>query len=323
MLWIASTIDVSLVVVLTIFEIDKQTYQAKHKRESGEIISMNMNIEKQFPPAVVSSSLASPEMRVSQSAGVEDKPSFLPEGFIPQKKHVICGRGKKVFEHPGNENYRFMVLDRVAKYKAAPTKAQKSAVVSSVFDDVTKEGAFVKEDPLTSRWYVPDDQGVREKISQFFRDCLADRYKSSKKVVAAKRRKRVSLDNSLLSPDLVNSRGPMAPVSNKKRRVSFSSAIKPSRRTSTDAFRELLLFSQQVMDCSEGEASSSTCLPTLADSRKHFKAFLEAPDSLDAPVPCDAYSLFQDDETIAPDCLSVVDTEMIFSPKSCFAACVH
>ena len=282
---------------------------------------MDSIIEKQLPLTTVSSCLVSPEIKVSQSAAVDDSPSVLPEGFFPQKCHVICGRGKKVFEHPGNENYRFMVLDRVAKYKAAPTKALKSAVVSSVFDDVTKEGAFVKEDPLTSRWHVVDDQAVREKISQFFRDCLADRYKSSK-VVAAKRRKRISLDNSML-PDLVNSFGPTTPVSNKKRRVSFSSALKPSRRTSTDAFRELLQFSQKVMaGDSDEEALPTRSLPTFADSRKHFKAFLEAPDSLSASVPFDAFSWFQDDETIAPDCLSVVDTEMIFSPKSCFA-CVH
>lgn len=290
--------------------------------QRNKTISAKLTMKKQEPELVglvSSNDLVSSDAKASRSSETDSLSRLLPDTFVPQECHVICGRGKKVFDHPGNFNYRCMVLDRVEAYKAAPTKAQKSAVVSSVFDDVTKNGAFVKEETATGRWHVVDDQAVREKISQFFRDCLTDRYKSSKKVVAAKRHKRVSLDNSML-PDLANSwHEPNVASAPKKRRVSFSEPNRACRRTSTDAFRELLQFSQKVLSGSDESLLLSTPkLPSLADSRKQLLSFLEA----DVPDSSDAISWNQDDETIAPDSLSVVDTEMVFSPKACFA-CVH
>ena len=195
--------------------------------------------------------------------------SFLAESFVPDHRHVICGRGKKVFDHSGNQNFRSMVLDRLADYKKARSKVQKSAVVSSVFDDVTSNGAFVKQDTLTRRWYIFNEHAAREKISQFFRDCLTNRYQSSKKFNEAKRKVAQEQDKILDLPRF--SRTQSAPA----KLVSAPSGAS----TSAEAFRELLLFSQEVMP---GPNGASSTLPTLADTRHRFKDFED--ESLD-PFP--------------------------------------
>ena len=56
------------------------------------------------------------------------------EGLSPSSTDVICGRGKKIFEH--NLFFRAIVMTKLPEYKVAVSKAQKSAVVSSVFDEV-------------------------------------------------------------------------------------------------------------------------------------------------------------------------------------------
>lgn len=88
------------------------------------------------------------------------------EGLAPTDTDVICGRGKKVFDHEGNQNFRCIVMGKLPEYKLAVSKAQKSAVVSSVFDEVTMEGHFIKQNPHTDMWYVVSESAAREKISQ-------------------------------------------------------------------------------------------------------------------------------------------------------------
>ena len=87
-------------------------------------------------------------------------------GSAPTAKDVICGRGKAVFLHPGNQNFRDIVMMHLPEYKTAVSKAQKSAVVSSVFDEVTAEGNFIKQNQQTDKWYVVSEAAAREKISQ-------------------------------------------------------------------------------------------------------------------------------------------------------------
>lgn len=106
----------------------------------------------------------------------------LPEEFTPGDDDVICGRGKKCYNHIGNERFRVRVLNMLDEYSQAKSKLDKSSVLSRVVDQVRQnspKGGFVKQDSTTGRWFEVGDFLAREKTSQAFRDALHDRYKSS------------------------------------------------------------------------------------------------------------------------------------------------
>ena len=105
----------------------------------------------------------------------------LPANFEPGPDDVICGRGKKCYNHIGNERFRLRVLTYLEEYSAAKSKLEKSGVLSKVVDAVRQQspdGGFVKQDDK-GNWHEVGDFLAREKTSQSFRDALHDRYKSS------------------------------------------------------------------------------------------------------------------------------------------------
>jgi hypothetical protein len=105
----------------------------------------------------------------------------LPANFEPGPDDVICGRGKKCYNHIGNERFRQRVLTFLDEYSMAKSKLDKSGVLSKVVDEVRQQspnGGFVKQDEL-GNWHEVGDFLAREKTSQSFRDALHDRYKSS------------------------------------------------------------------------------------------------------------------------------------------------
>lgn len=105
----------------------------------------------------------------------------LPANFEPGPDDVICGRGKKCYNHIGNERFRLRVLTYLEEYSAAKSKLEKSGVLSKVVDAVRQQspdGGFVKQDEK-GNWHEVGDFLAREKTSQSFRDALHDRYKSS------------------------------------------------------------------------------------------------------------------------------------------------
>ena len=105
----------------------------------------------------------------------------LPESFEPGPDDVICGRGKKSYNHVGNERFRQRVLTFLDEYSRAKSKLDKSAVLSKVVSEVRQNsprGGFIKQD-ANGVWFEVGDFLAREKTSQAFRDALHDRYKSS------------------------------------------------------------------------------------------------------------------------------------------------
>ena len=105
----------------------------------------------------------------------------LAPGFVPGEDDVICGRGKKCYNHVGNTRFRQRVVAMLDEYANAKSKLDKSNVLSQVMDQVRRAspgGGFVKQDE-SDRWYEVGDFLAREKTSQAFRDALHERYKSS------------------------------------------------------------------------------------------------------------------------------------------------
>ncbi|KAL7570266.1 hypothetical protein ACA910_020688 [Epithemia clementina (nom. ined.)] len=107
---------------------------------------------------------------------------LLPEGYRPGEHDVLCGRGRKCFNHSGNVKFRAIVQSFLPQYSKAVAKLEKSYILSDVVEQVRKNsgvGGFIKKDPDTGRWYEVGDFLAREKTSQAFRDVLHDKYKSS------------------------------------------------------------------------------------------------------------------------------------------------
>jgi hypothetical protein len=130
----------------------------------------------------------------------------LPEKYVLGEHDVICGRGRRCFNHIGNQRFRTMVEESLSKYAEASAKLEKTYIICEVVNQVRKNspnGGFVKKDPVNGRYFEvgdflavrapgqsPDcDTQQREKTSQAFRDALHDLYKSSN---AAKKKRRIS-----------------------------------------------------------------------------------------------------------------------------------
>ena len=91
----------------------------------------------------------------------------------PGPNDVICARGKRAFNHPGNRRFRNMVESYMERYSMAATKLEKSMLVSQIVDGVRHAdppGGFLREseDEVTgcSRWYEVGDAVAREKVGQ-------------------------------------------------------------------------------------------------------------------------------------------------------------
>lgn len=114
---------------------------------------------------------------------------LLPADFEPCGNYVICGNKRKYFESKGNIRFREVCKLFLQEYVQAPTKIEKSAVVTKVMNILRKdcpEGAFVS--PQGGRWYAVSERTAREKVGTYFRDCLSDSYKSSAKNKIARRK---------------------------------------------------------------------------------------------------------------------------------------
>ena len=91
----------------------------------------------------------------------------------------------------GNRRFRITVDMFRERYSATSDRLVKSALVTKVLDilyEACPVGAFIKY--KDGRWWNVDDKTAREKVGAYFRDSLADSYKSSAKSKIARRRAR-------------------------------------------------------------------------------------------------------------------------------------
>jgi hypothetical protein len=115
----------------------------------------------------------------------EPKMQLLPESFYPSEHDFICGRGRKIFMHAGNQRFRKLVESRLQEYSNAATKLEKSCIICEMVVHVrsnSPDGGFVKRSSKEGRWYQLQEFLSREKTSQAFRDALSDQSKSINEV---------------------------------------------------------------------------------------------------------------------------------------------
>ena len=127
----------------------------------------------------------------------------LPVDFIPGKYDVICGRGSRVWAHPGNQHFRRLVAMRLQEYAKTSTKLEKSYILYAVVAQIrlnSPHGGFVRKCSEERRWYEVGDFLAREKTSQAFRDALHDQYKSSNEAKKKRRKNGGSGSSSKSAP---------------------------------------------------------------------------------------------------------------------------
>ena len=98
-------------------------------------------------------------------------PRPLPPHFVPSTCHVVCGKGKACYTHPGNQAFRKLVKINLARYTGATNRFEKSKVANEIAQFIMQNGGgFVKMDPNTGRWLDVGDAAAKEKVSQTMRE---------------------------------------------------------------------------------------------------------------------------------------------------------
>ena len=102
--------------------------------------------------------------------------------IVPSRFDVIVGRGKFCTSHPGNIDFKRIIQSHLDVYANAPSKLDKSIVVSSIIEMVRTQsplnGGFLKR-TRTGEFRIVSDRVAREKVGQALRDSLQSRYLSS------------------------------------------------------------------------------------------------------------------------------------------------
>jgi hypothetical protein len=86
----------------------------------------------------------------------------------------LCGRSKHNFDHIGNRRLRILVANKLEAYVSAPTRRDKSDIISEVAEQVRQGchgGGFVRKDK-DGQWTEVGPTMAREKVSHAFRDSL-------------------------------------------------------------------------------------------------------------------------------------------------------
>ena len=151
------------------------------------------SLEPQSLSASASSTTSIPTTFSKAIAGTlipHEEKILLPPSFTPSPHSVVIGRGRACATATGTLRLKVLVQNRLNQYGSARSKEEKSAIISSIVDsvrDACPAGAFVKQDS-ENQWWEVEDSVARERVTSFFRNSLADQYKSSSKSKAKLRK---------------------------------------------------------------------------------------------------------------------------------------
>jgi len=150
---------------------------------------------------------------------------FLPSDYNPDINDVLMGRGKKCFEHVGNERFRSLVASKLDEYSSATAKKDKTNILLSIVSQVrmrSPKGGFIKQDSTTGLWFEVGDFLAREKVSQAFRDALHNCYRSSNEF--KKKRKREQSNAKEISGKQMpkKARSQLKPTAQQEERLQFN-----------------------------------------------------------------------------------------------------
>ena len=127
-------------------------------------------------PMVVPTSLTKCANSRSSSltnGSAKSKSIELPRTFQPRDIDILCGRGRGIWDHKGNRQFKQRIQSHAVEYSTAKTNMDKGAVVASMVDEMRGEGVlFVKKDMKAQVWYDIGEYHAREKTSHALRDYI-------------------------------------------------------------------------------------------------------------------------------------------------------
>jgi hypothetical protein len=120
--------------------------------------------------------------KLNNVPSLEQKPGIMPEGYIPSDSDVCCGRGKQNWTVAGNIYFRKLIRASLARYIAASSKKEKTAIILSVVDKIRQRGGhfLVKQHHQPQYgssnyyWYNIGSTAARTKVGHSLRDQLAN-----------------------------------------------------------------------------------------------------------------------------------------------------
>lgn len=98
----------------------------------------------------------------------------------PQAADVLCGRGKRAFEHAGNQQLRVKIIENVLDFSRTTDKLKKTGIVKAIIHDVLSTGGrFLKKAKgKTNVWQLATYNEARQRVSHALRDAAANKVKS-------------------------------------------------------------------------------------------------------------------------------------------------
>ncbi len=149
-----------------------------HNNNNSNIsnISNDMSAAAEVATMSESTSLAvvspSDDTRTSTASIVAPSPrSNCSSTIVPTDQDVLCGRGKGIRKHPGNELYNKLLRDNYDEYKAAP-KGSKVSIVKKIVSLVRERGRFLERSTQNGKWVyadIGDDRAVNKTVRIFIR----------------------------------------------------------------------------------------------------------------------------------------------------------
>ena len=107
-------------------------------------------------------------VKVKSAASVgNSKFQPLQVDYEPTEFSVICARGKRAHDSPGNTWFRSLVEQHSLQYANASTKMEKSVVVSTIVETVrnaSPQGSFVRK--VNGHWQEVSEAVARERVGQ-------------------------------------------------------------------------------------------------------------------------------------------------------------
>lgn len=99
---------------------------------------------------------------------------------------VMCGRGTRVFKHPGNQAFRQVVFAHLEAYMNSP-RVEKTVIIRTIASHMYSKGSrFLKKNRVSGEWYDAGEREAKDKIAHMFRDAAGDKVKYVRQLVKKK-----------------------------------------------------------------------------------------------------------------------------------------
>ena len=193
-------------------------------------------------------------------ACTNSKPMALPDDFQPRANDILCGRGRGVWEHPGNRRFKSLIEAHSQKYATARNKMDKGAVVASIVDSIREDGIlFVKKDTKTQSWLDIGEYEAREKTSHAMRDYIS---KSTKKNTQQSKTNKAKTKRKQ-QPTMVNQCQPVSVLSSK----TADKCISCESMSTADVFQRLGV---EYLTVFHQDNTASNIYPDKVTSQEHI-----------------------------------------------------